>query len=128
MAARVKKPGKYPDWLFNPAQCFVAESRAGVKYCIWLCSGCGAPYHYRQEMDRLATAIMIALAALVMNGGMLRDVMAEEAGMRITALSPVTQKSQMPAATGLRSERVLSLLLTLEALRAAPALLDTSKV
>lgn len=79
-------------------------------------------------MDRLATAIMIALAALVMNGGLVRDVMAEEAGMRIPAPSAVVQKSQMPAATGLRSERVLSLLLTLEALRAAPALLDTSKV
>ena len=47
--------------------------------------------------------------------------------MRI-ALPQPTQKSQMPAASGLRSERVLSLLLTLEALRAAPALLDTQKV
>lgn len=78
-------------------------------------------------MDRLATAIMIALAALVMNGGMLRDVMAEEAGMRIPG-PKAAQGSQMPAASGLRSERVLSLLLTLEALRAAPALLDTQKV
>ena len=78
-------------------------------------------------MDRLATAIMIALAALVMNGGMLRDVFADEAGMRIPAPLSIG-KSQMPAASGLRSERVLSLLLTLEALRAAPALLDTQKV
>jgi hypothetical protein len=78
-------------------------------------------------MDRLAAAIMIALAALVMQGGMLRDVMAEEAGLRIPA-AQATQKSQTPAATGLRSGRVLSLLLTLEALRAAPALLDTQKV
>ena len=78
-------------------------------------------------MASLSTAIMIALAALVMNGGMLRDVIAEDAGMRI-ALPQPTQKSQMPAASGLRSERVLSLLLTLEALRAAPALLDTQKV
>lgn len=78
-------------------------------------------------MDRLATAIMIALAALVMNGGMLRDVLAEEAGLRIPAPAAV-EKSQLPATTGLRGERVLSLLLTLEALRAAPALLDTPKV
>lgn len=78
-------------------------------------------------MDRLATAIMIALAALVMNGGMLRDVMAEEAGMRIP-VPPAAEKSQMPAASGLRSERVLSLILTLEALRTAPALLDAAKV
>ena len=48
--------------------------------------------------------------------------------MRIAAPSSTAQKSQMPAPTGLRSERVMSLLLTLEALRAAPALLDTSKV
>ena len=79
-------------------------------------------------MDRLATAIMIALAALVMNGSFVRDVMAEEAGMRIPVASAAIGKSQMPAATGLRGERVLSLLLTLEALRAAPALLDTPKV
>lgn len=78
-------------------------------------------------MDRLATAIMIALAALVMNGGMLRDVMAEEAGMRIPAPQAI-EKSQMPVASGLRSERVLSLLLTLEALRTAPALLESRKV
>ena len=78
-------------------------------------------------MDRLATAIMIALAALVMQGGLMRDVMAEESGLRIPAPT-VTPKSQMPAATGLRSERVLSLILTLEALRTAPALLDTPKV
>ena len=78
-------------------------------------------------MDRLAAAIMIALAALVMNGGMLRDVMAEETGLRIMPPKP-EQKSQMPAPSGLRSERVLSLLLTLEALQAVPALLDTPKV
>jgi Na+/alanine symporter len=84
--------------------------------------------HKGRKMDRLATAIMIALAALVMNGGILRDVMAEEAGMRIPAPHQAVQKSQLPAASGLRSERVMSLLLTLEALRAAPALLDTSKV
>jgi hypothetical protein len=78
-------------------------------------------------MDRLAAAIMIALAALVMNGGLLRDVMAEEAGLRIVP-PKLDQKSQMPAVSGLRSERVLSLLLTLEALQAAPALLDTPKV
>ena len=78
-------------------------------------------------MNRLATAIMIALAALVMNGGMLRDVMAEEAGMRLPS-SATELKSQTPATSGLRSERVLSLLLTLEALRAAPGALDSPKV
>lgn len=79
-------------------------------------------------MDRLAAAIMIALAALVMNGGLLRDVMAEEAGMRIAVARPGLEKLQTPAATGLRSERIISLLLALEALRSAPDLLDSSKV
>lgn len=78
-------------------------------------------------MDRLAAAIMIALAALVMNGGLASKVMAEEAGMRLPS-SATELKSQIPATSGLRSERVLSLLLTLEALRAAPGALDTPKV
>jgi hypothetical protein len=70
---------------------------------------------------------MIALAALVMNGGLVGKVMAEEAGIRLPR-SAATEKSPTPQAYGLRSERVLSLLLTLEALRAAPALLDTPRV
>jgi hypothetical protein len=78
-------------------------------------------------MDRLAAAIMIALAALVMNGGLASKVLAEEAGMRLPS-SATEQKSQISAANGLRSERVLSLLLTLQALQAAPSLLDTPKV
>lgn len=77
-------------------------------------------------MNRLAAGIMIAFAALVMNGGLVRDVLAEEAGLSfpIAAAAP---KSQTTLASGLRSERVMSLLLTLSALRAAPALLDTPK-
>jgi hypothetical protein len=78
-------------------------------------------------MDRLAAAIMIALAALVMNGGLASKVMAEEAGMRLPS-SAAQLKSQTPVVSGLRSERVLSLLLTLEALRAAPGALDSPKV
>jgi hypothetical protein len=78
-------------------------------------------------MDRLAAAILIALAALVMNGGLVHDAMAEEAGLKYPAAT-TAQKSPAPVVTGPRGERVLSLLLTLEALRAAPGLLDTSKV
>jgi hypothetical protein len=78
-------------------------------------------------MDRLATGIMIALAALVMNGPLVSTVKAEEAGMRLPS-SAATAKSPDIQASGLRGERVLSLLLTLEALRAAPGLLDTPKV
>jgi len=81
-------------------------------------------------MDRLAAGIMIAIAALVMNGGLVRDALAEDIGMGARAQAAATDSvtSPRPVAYGLRSERVLSLVLTLEALRAAPALLDTSKV
>jgi len=78
-------------------------------------------------MDRLAAAILIALAALVMNGGLVHDAMAGEAGLRLPAAATI-QKTQMSAATSPRSERVLSLLLALAALQAAPALLDAPKV
>lgn len=81
-------------------------------------------------MDRLAAGIMIAIAALVMNGGLVRDALAENAGLsaKTQAAAAAIVTSQSPVAYGPRSERVLSLLLTLEALRAAPALLDPSKV
>lgn len=80
-------------------------------------------------MTRLSTGIMIALAAVILTGGFVRDVMAAEAGARPAPLAQVL-KSQTPVVNGLRSERVLSLLLTLEALRAAPAVLvaDSRKV
>jgi hypothetical protein len=77
-------------------------------------------------MDRILTGIMIALAALVLSGGLMRDVMAEETLAR-APVGAEAVKSQVPVVNGLRSERVLSLLLTLEALRAAPALLDSTK-
>ncbi len=86
----------------------------------------GRPHEGTRKMDRLAAGIMIAIAALVMNGGLVRDARAGEAGPGAKAQTTIT--SQTPVAYGLRSERVLSLLLTLEALRAAPVLLDRSKV
>jgi hypothetical protein len=81
-------------------------------------------------MDRLAAGIMIAIAALVMNGGLVRDALAEEISMGAGAQTAIAASvtSPTPVGHGLRSARVLSLLLTLEALRAAPALLDRSKV
>ena len=80
-------------------------------------------------MTRLSAGIMIAVAAVFMTGGFMRDVMAAEAGAR-PAFAAEIVKSQTPVVNGLRSERVLSLLLTLEALRAAPAALvhDSRKV
>jgi hypothetical protein len=78
-------------------------------------------------MDRLSTGIMIALAAVLMSGGFLGDALADELGVKAPQ-AVASVKSPVPVANGLRSERVLSLLLTLEALRAAPVLLDTRKV
>ena len=77
-------------------------------------------------MDRLSTGIIIALAAVLMTSGMGREVMAEEAGATAPE-NAQSVKSQVPVVNGLRSERVMSLLLTLEALRAAPAILDSRK-
>lgn len=81
-------------------------------------------------MDRLAAGIVIAIAALVMSGGLVRDAQAGESALSSKAepASVVPAASPIAVAHGPRSERVLSLLLTLEALRAAPALLDTAKV
>ena len=53
-------------------------------------------------MDRLAAAIMIALAALVMSGGLVRDVMAEEAGFA-TAVSAISGIVDVQGRTNLRA-------------------------
>ena len=72
-------------------------------------------------MSRIAVGVMIAIAALVMmNGGLIRQVLAEDS-VRATA-SPALSTS-ITATSGHRSERVLSLLIALEALRAAPEVL-----
>ena len=71
-------------------------------------------------MGRLAAGTVIALAVLAMNGNLVRDVLAKEGQMSRATLSSAT-----PVASGPSSERVLSLLLTLEALRAAPEVLST---
>jgi hypothetical protein len=72
-------------------------------------------------VDRILTGIAIALAALVMSGGFVREAAAEETGDKASAAT-LAATSQVPVVNGLRSERVLSLVLTLEALRAVPAL------
>jgi hypothetical protein len=86
----------------------------------------GSPATRDEKMDRLAAGIMIAIAALVMSGGLVRDAQAQNAGGVRAVAAPI---QSLPAAVpGPRSERVLSLVLTLEALRAAQALLDRPKV
>ena len=69
-------------------------------------------------MSRIAVGVMIAIAALVMNGGLVRQVLAEDLSRNTSTLSTI-----VTATSGLRSERVLSLLIALEALRAAPEVL-----
>lgn len=78
-------------------------------------------------MDKLAAGIMIALAALFMSGGFARDVMAAEPAAGAPE-APRSAQGRMPAVDGLRGDLVVSLVLTLEALRAAPVLLDARKV
>lgn len=75
-------------------------------------------------MDRLAAGTVIAVAVFAANGALVRDVQAED-GQRhalSTSLSSATSVDH-----GLRSERVLSLLLTLEALQAAPQVLGLER-
>lgn len=78
-------------------------------------------------MDKLAAGTMIAIAALLLSGGLARDVMAAEPALRAPLAQPAAA-SQSPVVNGPRSGRVMSLVLTLEALRAAPAILDARKL
>ncbi len=72
-------------------------------------------------MSRIAVGVMIAIAALVMNGGLVRQVLADEVSS--AAGSQPALSTTITATSGHRSERVLSLLIALEALRAAPEVL-----
>ncbi len=85
-------------------------------------------------MDQTAAGLMIATTALLMNGGLAEAALAEDASRLTLSHGPAALQFP-PRATptvaqtsGSRSERVLSLVLALEALRAAPDLLDTPKV
>lgn len=71
-------------------------------------------------MNRLAVALMIAAAALLANGPLVRPAKAADQP------APATAPPSAPAMAGPQSERVVSLLLALEALRAAPAVLEPS--
>lgn len=77
-------------------------------------------------MDKLAAGIMIALAALLMSGSFARDVMAGEPAPRAGTAQAL--QSRTPVTNGNRSELVVSLLLTLDALRTAPVVPDQRKV
>jgi hypothetical protein len=72
-------------------------------------------------MDKVATGIMIAAAALVMSGSFVRDALAEQSVRMPLEPGAPLQDPPSPATVGLRSEQALNLVLVLEALRAAPA-------
>lgn len=74
-------------------------------------------------MNRIATGIMIAAAALLMTGGMGTDAFAREPAGNAREATVAT-----PAPATTRGGRILSLLLTLDALRLAPGILDGRKV
>lgn len=69
-------------------------------------------------MTSLAVALMIGIAALMTNEA------PKGANAQPADTGPVPGPSPVPAMTGPSSERVLGLVLALEALRAAPAALD----
>jgi len=74
-------------------------------------------------MSRIAVGMMTAIAALVMtNHGFIRQVMAKDVATGSASASSLS--TPISATSGHRSERVLSLLIALEALRAAPEVLD----
>lgn len=79
-----------------------------------------------RKMDQTATGLMIAATALVLNGGLAGEALAETSPR--TGLSHGPAAFQLPddqtVGIGQRSGRVLSLLMALEALRAAPEVLD----
>jgi hypothetical protein len=73
-------------------------------------------------MSRIAVGMMIAIAALLMNGGLVRPVLAEN--LARASIAAPTLSTPNTSVQGHRSERVLSLLIALEALRAAPEVLE----
>ncbi len=72
-------------------------------------------------MSRIGIGVMIAGFALLTNGGLVRQALAEDVSS--TAGSRPALSTTNTATSGHRSERVLSLLIALEALRAAPDVL-----
>lgn len=77
-------------------------------------------------MNSMAAGPMIADQALMTNGGQVREVLGEDRSrLQLShGRTGSSEAGQVRVVSGLRSERVLSLLIALEALRAAPAALD----
>jgi hypothetical protein len=74
-------------------------------------------------MSRIAAALLIVIAMLALNGGLLRPAFAEAATARATGASV-----EVSQPTIIRSGRVLGLLMALEALRQSQLQLGPQKV
>jgi hypothetical protein len=74
-------------------------------------------------MHRIASAILIAVAVLAMNGSMLREAFAEE-----YRPSAATSRVEISQPVQPRSAKLLSLLVVLESLRQEQVRLDGQKV
>jgi hypothetical protein len=74
-------------------------------------------------MHRIAAAMLIVVAVLALNGGMLREAFAEDAMIRIPAR---TVEPVQPVVV--KNAKLLSLLVILESLRQVPVSLDPQKV
>lgn len=73
-------------------------------------------------MDRISAGLMIAATAVMPNVGFVREAQAQGIPRQWLSQGPAVSRQTSPTdeASGFRSARVLSLLLTLEALRTAP--------
>lgn len=50
--ARKVKPKAFPEWLFDMKQGGGGVPLFEYPVCQWLCTGCGAPFYFRQRGDR----------------------------------------------------------------------------
>lgn len=77
-------------------------------------------------MDQTSTGLTNASDALVLNGGLAKAALAESPTRHGLSHGPAALQlpGETTGTTGHRSERLLTLLVALEALRAAPELLD----
>ena len=77
-------------------------------------------------MDQTSTGLMNARTALVLNGGLAKAALHKSPARHGLSHGPAALQlpGETTGVTGHRSERLLTLLVALEALRAAPELLD----
>jgi len=80
-------------------------------------------------MDQTSTGLMNARTALVLNGGLAKAALHESPARYGLSHGPAALQlpGETTGVTGHRSERLLTLLVALEALRAAPEVLEPAQ-